>query len=56
VPARSRSDSFFAGLAAATSTSALWIPAVVLGVTIGPILLVVGLIVVIVGAIMRAYE
>jgi hypothetical protein len=45
-----------AGLAAATSTSALWIPAVVLGVTIGPILLVAGLIVVIVGAVMKANE
>jgi hypothetical protein len=46
----------FAGLASATSTSAFIIPALVLGVTIGPILLVVGLIVVIVGAIMRASE
>jgi hypothetical protein len=45
-----------AGISAATSTSALVIPALILGVTIGPILLVAGLIVVIVGAIMRAYE
>lgn len=46
----------FAGLASATGTSSLLIPAVILGVTIGPILLVVGLIIVIVGAIMRASE
>ena len=45
-----------AGLASATATPALIIPALVMGVTIGPILLVVGLIVVIVGAIMRASE
>ena len=46
----------FAGLASATATDALYIPAVVLGVTVGPILLVVGLIVVIVGAIIKATE
>jgi hypothetical protein len=46
----------FAGLAAATNTSALYIPAAVLGVTIGPILLVIGLIIVIVGACIKAGE
>jgi hypothetical protein len=46
----------FAGLASATGTAALWIPALVLGVTIGPILLVAGLIVVIVGAVIKANE
>jgi hypothetical protein len=46
----------FAGLASVTGTSALWIPALVMGVTIGPILLVAGLIVVIVGAVMKANE
>ena len=42
------------GIAAATSASGFIIPALVLGVTIGPILLVAGLIVVIVGAVMKA--
>jgi hypothetical protein len=46
----------FAGLASATGATALWIPALVLGVTIGPILLVTGLIVVIVGVAMKANE
>jgi hypothetical protein len=41
----------FAGLASAFSAPGLYIPAVVLGITIGPILLIVGLIMVIVGAI-----
>ena len=46
----------FAGIYAATQSIPIGITALVLGVTIGPILLVAGLIVVIVGAIMRAYE
>ena len=44
------------GIAAATSASGFIIPALVLGVTIGPILLVAGLVVVIVGAAMKAGE
>jgi hypothetical protein len=44
----------FAGLASATSSSGLIIPALVLGATVGPILLTVGLIVVIVGAVIHA--
>jgi hypothetical protein len=44
----------FAGLASATSVSGFVVPALVLGVTIGPILLVAGLITVIVGAAMLA--
>jgi hypothetical protein len=44
------------GIAAATSASGFVIPALILGVTIGPILLVAGLIVVIVGAVMKANE
>jgi hypothetical protein len=46
----------FAGVSSATATSSLIIPALILGVTIGPILLVAGLIVVIVGAVMKANE
>jgi hypothetical protein len=46
----------FAGLSSATSTPGLIIPALVFGATIGPILLVVGLIIVIVGLSMRAME
>jgi hypothetical protein len=45
-----------AGIAEATSSTILMIPAVVLGVTIGPILLVVGLVIVLVGLAMRATE
>jgi hypothetical protein len=46
----------FAGLASATSASGLLIPALIFGATIGPILLVVGLVIVIVGLSMRAME
>ena len=46
----------FAGLTAATNVEAFAVPALILGVTVGPILLVVGLLVVIVGAIIRATE
>jgi hypothetical protein len=46
----------FAGLAQLTATQALYIPALVLGVTIGPILLVVGLVIVLVGLAIRASE
>ena len=46
----------FYGLYAATSASGFLIPALVLGVTIGPILLLVGLIILIVGACMKADE
>jgi hypothetical protein len=46
----------FAGLYQLTSVSAFVYPAVVLGVTVGPVLLVIGLLVVIVGAIIRATE
>jgi hypothetical protein len=46
----------FWGLAEATAVEAFIYPALVLGVTIGPILLLVGLIVVIVGALMVAGE
>jgi hypothetical protein len=46
----------FAGVAYATNLEVFAWPAVVLGVTVGPILLVVGLLVLIVGAIMRAAE
>jgi hypothetical protein len=46
----------FAGLYKLTSVTAFAYPALVLGVTVGPILLVVGLIVLIVGAIIRATE
>jgi hypothetical protein len=46
----------FAGLWALTQSTPLGITALVFGVTIGPILLVVGLIVVVAGAIMKASE
>jgi hypothetical protein len=46
----------FAGISAATHVEAFTVPALVLGVTVGPILLVIGLLVVIVGAIIRATE
>jgi hypothetical protein len=46
----------FAGLASGSSTSGFLIPALVLGVTVGPILLVVGLIVVIAGIAIKANE
>jgi hypothetical protein len=46
----------FAGLASATSTSSLYIPALIFGATIGPILLAAGLICLIVGAIVKAGE
>lgn len=46
----------FAGVAYVTELEVFAWPAVVLGVTVGPILLVVGLLVVIVGAIIRATE
>jgi hypothetical protein len=46
----------FAGLASATSASGFLIPALVLGVTVGPILLIVGLIVVVTGIAMKASE
>jgi hypothetical protein len=45
-----------AGIANVTGAAALYLPALIMGVTIGPILLVTGLIVVIVGAIMKANE
>jgi hypothetical protein len=46
----------FAGISAATSSSGFAIAALVLGVTIGPILLTIGLIVLIVGAVIHANE
>lgn len=46
----------FAGLAQIPHLGSLLVPAVIFGVTIGPILLVIGLIVVIVGAIVLATE
>ena len=46
----------FAGLNSLFSSEALLVPALIFGVTIGPILLVVGLLVVIVAAIMLAAE
>jgi hypothetical protein len=46
----------FAGVAHVTNLEVFAWPALVLGVTVGPILLVVGLLVVIVGAIIRAAE
>lgn len=45
-----------AGIASAASAPALYVPALIIGATVGPILLVVGLIVVLVGAIMWAAE
>jgi hypothetical protein len=45
-----------AGIGSAASTHALAMPALIFGVTVGPILLVVGLLVVIVGGIMKAAE
>jgi hypothetical protein len=46
----------FAGLSSATASHALIYPALFFGVTLGPILLVVGLLIVIIGAIIRASE
>jgi hypothetical protein len=46
----------FAGLASATSAPGLIVPALVFGVTVGPILLAVGLVVVLVGLAMRTQE
>jgi hypothetical protein len=44
----------FAGVAQISGVSAFVVPAVILGITIGPILLLIGLIIVLVGAIMVA--
>ena len=46
----------FAGLAHVTTVDAFLVPAVVLGITVGPILLAVGLLVVLVGALVYAAE
>lgn len=46
----------FAGLNAAFSTEAFLWPALIFGITVGPILLIVGFVVVIVGAIMSAVK
>jgi hypothetical protein len=46
----------FAGIAEVSGVEAFFYPAVVLGITVGPILLVIGLLVVLVSAIIRATE